>query len=64
MTALRTAWHRVTGVSITEVWHNGQLIAAIYPTERGLRIISKLLPQQAPPGDRVAGLAVTFPPGV
>ncbi len=45
MTEFRIAPHRLTpGRQIVEVWENGVFIAAIYPTDGGIKIVSKFFP--------------------
>ncbi len=41
MTMLRTERHAVKGTSLCEVWKDGQMIATIYPTDRGVKVVSK-----------------------
>jgi hypothetical protein len=43
MTELRPATHTEAAEALVEVWEDGHKIAAIYPTERGIRIVSKYL---------------------
>ncbi|MGO9893122.1 MAG: hypothetical protein ACLPX8_02770 [Bryobacteraceae bacterium] len=43
MTELRMHEHAATGAAIVEVWEDGQLIACIYPKDRGIKIVSKYL---------------------
>lgn len=43
MTELRIAKHLQTGQPIVEVWEDGRLIGAIYPKDRGVKIVSKYL---------------------
>jgi len=35
---------RKPGTKIFEVWNNGEFMAAIYPTEKGIKVVSKHLP--------------------
>jgi hypothetical protein len=48
MTELRTRTHSLLGCTIVEVWEDSQLIAHIYPKDRGLKIISKYLDNRRP----------------
>lgn len=41
MTELRPTTHPVTAEAIVELWEDGHFIAAIYPIESGVKIISK-----------------------
>lgn len=59
MAELRTTPHLLLeGVYVTEVWHEGELIASIYPSvEPGVRIVSKHpLVAEALPFDGAVGV--------
>ena len=43
MTELRMSKYSLTGGKIVEVWEDGRFIAAIYPKDRGVKIVSKYL---------------------
>jgi hypothetical protein len=62
MTELRIAEHTFgQEVAIIEIWEDGQMIGAIYPKDRGVKIISKYLDS----GNRdMVSLDAAFPPAL
>jgi len=62
MTEFRAAKHaRSKARTIVEVWEDGVFIAAIYPAERGVRIVSKYLTDDCVPRPALEG---PFPPAL
>lgn len=61
MTELRIAAHSITGKPMVEVWEDGRMIAAIYPKDRGVKLVTKYLD-----GRRADLVTVdpTFPPAL
>jgi hypothetical protein len=64
MTTFRTSRHLVNGTSVCEVWHDGAMIAAIYPTERGVKIVSKHLERRVSDADPLVAIDPDLTPAI
>jgi hypothetical protein len=62
VTELRMAPHSRADRHIVEVWEDGQFIAAIYPKDRGVKVVSKYL--DAKMSRASVALDASFPPAV
>jgi hypothetical protein len=62
MTELRPATHTETDETMVELWEGGQMIAAIYPIDRGVRIVSKHLHDGVRGG--IVAIDPSFPPAL
>jgi hypothetical protein len=62
MTELRIAPHTVRRCEVIEIWEEGLFIGAIYPANRGVRIVSKYLQDQSYPVEQPfpGSLAITI----